>query len=330
MVYLNYDTNAGEIMFSFIKWMQATLSKLKKNKGLWFTTLTTVSTLGIILSIYTINTMTSNVAHQTYLEERRVDVSQLDSLIFNYYDNLTSYASIISINKELVSGIKSKNSDKVNSLLQQITTNINNNADISPLKLRFYANDYKVEGNQNYDIADMVMQTQQGTNGIVVNLDGVRILGIVPVTENNVTIGALEVTQSIHVLKDEFELRGKEFTFLISSAQLIFLDLEHKQGNYKKINDDYSVSFHNYDSSFYLNVGKLDFDTLRQEKYINNSQFYTTYDDVFDIQGKAIGIVLLGEDADNANSFVKITKNMINSVTTVALGLIISLILFMF
>jgi len=317
-------------MFSFIKWIQATLSTLKRNKGLWFTTLTTVSTMGILLSIYVINSMTSNVAHQTYLEERRVDVSQLDSLIFSYYDSLLNYGSIVSVNREFINGIKNKDSKKVNALLGKITNTINNNADISPLELRFYIKDHKVEGNQNYDIADMVIETQQSTNGIVVNQNGVRILGIVPVMENNVSIGALEVTQSIHVLKDEFELRGKEFTFILSTPQLVFMNLEHKQGNYKKINDDFSVSFHEYDSSFYLNISKLNFDILRIEKYINNPQFYTTYDDVFDIHGNAIGMVLMGEDTDSANSFVKITKNMINSVTTVALGLIISLILFMF
>ena len=317
-------------MFSFIKWIQATLSTLKRNKGLWFTTLTTVSTLGIIFSIYVINTMTSNVAHETYLEERRVDVSQLDSLIFGYYDSLVNYGSIISINQDLIDGIKAKDSEKVRLLLKTIKTTINNNADISPLNINFYAKDYKVEDNQNDDIGDMVIETGQSTNGIVVNRDGVRILGIVPIMDNNVSIGALEVTQSIHVLKDEFELRGKEFTFIISKPQLVFLDLEHKQGNYKKINDDFSVDFHKYDSSFYINVSKLDFDELRREKYINNLAFYTTYDDVFDIHGKTIGMALIGEDEDSSNSFVKITKNMINSVTTVALGLIISLILFMF
>lgn len=317
-------------MFSLIKWLQVTLSNIKRNKGLWFTTLTTVSTIGVIVSIYIINTMTSEVAHETYLEERRVDVSQLDSLIFSYYSDLLNYGSIISINNELINGIKNKDTQKVNKLLDKITATINKNADISPLKLRYYIKDYKVEGNQNLDIGNMVIETQQSTNGIVINLDGVRILGMVPIMENNVSIGALEVTQSIHTLKEEFELRGKEFSFIISSPQLVFLDLEHKQGNYKKINDNFSVAFHEYDSSFYLNVSKLDFDLLRHKKYIIDSQFYTTYDDVFDIHGNTIGMALIGEDTENSNSFVKITKNMINSVTTVALGLIISLILFMF
>jgi len=317
-------------MFSFIKWIQATLGTLKKNKGLWFTTLTVVSTLGVIFSIYIINSMTTNVAHETYLEERRVDVSQLDSLIFSTYDSMVNYGSIISINQELIDGIKNKDTVKVNTLLHKINETINENADISPLELRFYIKGQEIEGNQNDDIADMVIETQQSTNGIVVNRNGVRILGIVPVMDNNVSIGALEVTQSIHALKDEFEIRGKEFTFILAKPQLVFLDLEHKQGNYKKINDDFSVAFHKYDSSFYLNISKLDFDILRMEKYINNSQYYTTYDDVFDIHGKTIGMVLIGENDDYSNSFVKITKNMINSVTTVALGLIISLILFMF
>jgi len=317
-------------MFSLIKWIQSNLSALKRNKGLWFTTLTTLSTLGILVSMYLINSMTSSVAHETYMEERRSDINQLDSLLLSRYDTMLNMGSILSLNPSLTKGIKSKQDESVKALLEKTTQTINNNVDISPIKIRFYSSTHEIKGSENLDIAKMVIETQQSVSGIVVNKDGVRILGMVPVIENNVSIGALEITESIHMIRDEFELLGKEFTFLTSKQQLVFMSLEHKQGQYKEINDEFSVYFHQYDSSFYLNIAKLDFDALRIKKYANDTQFYTTYDNIVDLNGRTIGMALIGEDSSNANSFVKITQNMINSVTTVALGLVISLILFMF
>jgi hypothetical protein len=317
-------------MFSFIKWVQGNLSALKKNKGLWFTTLTTLSTLGILVSMYLINSMTSSVAHDTYMEERRSDINQLDSLLLSRYDSMLNMGSILSMNPSIIKSIKSKQDEEVKLLLEKTTQTINENVDISPIKIHFYSSTHEITGSQNLDIAKMVIETQQSVSGIVVNKDGVRILGMVPIIENNVSIGALEITESIHMIRDEFELLGKEFTFLTSKQQLVFMSLEHKQGQYKEINDEFSVYFHQYDSSFYLNIAKLDFDVLRAQKYANDTQFYTTYDNIVDLNGRTIGMALIGEDSSNANSFVKITQNMINSVTTVALGLVISLILFMF
>ncbi len=317
-------------MFSFIKWVQGNLNALKRNKGLWFTTLTTLSTLGILISMYLINSMTSSVAHETYMEERRSDINQLDSLLLNRYDSLLNMGSILSLNPILTKNIKANQDKAIKTLLKRTTQTINDNVDISPITIHYYSSMVQVKDSENIDIAKMVIETQQSVSGIVVNKDGIRILGMVPIIENNVSIGALEVTESIHRLKDEFELLGKEFTFLTSKQQLVFMSLEHKQGMYKKINDEFSVYFHQYDSSFYLNLAKLDFDVLRNQKYANDNQFYTTYDDIIDLNGRTIGMALIGEDANNANSFVKITQNMINSVTTVALGLVISLILFMF
>jgi len=317
-------------MFSFIKWIQATLSQLKRNKGLWFTTLTVLSVTGILTSIYVIHSMTTNVAHQTYMEERRTDINQLESLLLNRYDGLLTISSILSLHPQIIGGIKQKQNKNVQGLLDMASRTINANVNLAPIDMHYYAKNYKVEQSENHDIAKLVLETGQSISGIVVNKKGVRIIGIVPIRDNNITIGAVSASQSIHALKDDFERIGKEFTFLLAKQQLVFIGLEHKQGMYKKINDNYSVAFHNYDSPFYTHAEKIDFELLEREKYHNDPFYYTTTDPIIDLNGRTIGLAFIGENSDNANSFVQITKNMINSVTTVALGLVISLIMFMF
>ena len=317
-------------MFSFIKFLQAFLGRLKRNKGLWFTTLTVLSALGVAVSMTVINIMTKDVAHQTFLEERHLDSNLLEGFLTSRYDSLLSIGSILAIHPDMVKNINENAEQTMDDMLNYTKKTINEKVNLHPIDVHYYDKDFKVKNSENYDFADLAIESQQTVSGIVVNKQGVRIIGITPVIDKNVSIGAIEVSQSVHALKDDFERMGKEFVFVLNKNQLVFLDLQHKTDEYQDINENYKVAFHQYDSQFYVNVQQLDFDNLYITKYINDANYYTTYNETTDLNGNEVGLFFIGEDANKANSFVKITENMIKSVTTVALGLVISLILFMF
>jgi hypothetical protein len=131
-------------------------------------------------------------------------------------------------------------------------------------------------------------------------------------------------------VKNTFDRLGKEFVFILDKSQLVFMNLESKQGMTQDIDEKYKIFFHEYNSQFYTNLRKINLEKLQREKYAIDENYYTTYEETVDINGKSVGLFLIGEEAGSANSFVNITKNLIGSVTTVALGLVISLILFMF
>ncbi len=317
-------------MFSFIKWLQLSISKLKRNKGLWFTTLSIASTAGVLISMYTINIMTSSVAEQTYQEERRVDLAHFDAVLTRNYDELVTTGTVLALHPQVVSNLKSKNYEALNTLTAGMITSINKNIIETDLDIKYYDIETKIEESENHTFAEMVMETNYALSGLMVNKKGVRMVGIVPVFENNVTIGALEVSRSIHSIKEQFLDLNKEFVFIIDKHQLVFLDLKSKTGRYLDVSDEYKVAYKNYDSNFYINASQFDLQEMMRNKYHIDKKFFTTYEEVTDLNGRIIGLVLIGEDSNNASSFVKITQNMINSVTTVALGLVISLILFMF
>ena len=317
-------------MFSFVKSLQSLKNFLQSKKWLWFTVLTVGSAAGVFISMLFINSMTKDVAHQTYMEEHRLDSNLLYGFLTARYDSLLSVGSMVAINGEIATRITEKADKTLNQLLSDSAKNINEKTNISPIKLKYYAVDYLASKSENIEFANLVMTSNQNISGIVINKDGVRLIGITPVQDGNKTIGAIEVSQSIHSLKLDFERLGKEFIFILNKNQLVFIDIEHKNDTYNDIDDTYKVAFHEYDSKFYVNLQKLDIDTIVENKYNNNPSFYTTYDETIDLNGREVGLFFIGESSDNASSFVQITKNMINSVTTVALGLVISLILFMF
>lgn len=317
-------------MFSFIKMLGSIKSYVMSKKWLFFTMLTFLSAAGILVSMISINFMTKDVATQTYMEEHRLDKKLLDGFLISRYDSLLSIAGILSIHPEIAMHIEEKADNTLNELLQKVYKNINETVNNNPIKIKYYAKDYTASSSENTEIANLVMDSKQNITGIVINKDGVRLIGITAVEKDKKVIGAIEVSQSIHGIKDDFERLGKEFVFILDKSQLVFLDVAHKTDTYHDIDETYKVAFHEYDSKFYVNLQKLDINKLMEKKYINNKDFYTTNDFAIDLNGREIGLFVIGESTNNGSSFVQITKNMINSVTTVALGLVISLILFMF
>jgi len=317
-------------MFSFVKMLHSIKDLIKRKKWLWFTFLSFGSAAGVLVSMLFINSMTNDVAKQTFMEEHRLEGNLLYGYMTARYDNLLSIGNILSMNPKVISNINDKADKTLNDYLIKTTKNINDHAHIAPILIKYYAKDYKATRSQNYEFSDLVISSKQNITGLVVNKDGVRLAAITPVMDKKKVIGALEISQSIHALKGDFERIGKEFVFVLNKNQLVFLDIAHKTDVYSDIDETYKVAFHNYDSKFYLNLQDLSVEALEEQKFVNNQSYYTTYNETIDLNGRKIGLFVMGESSQNANSFVSITKNMINSVTLVALGLVISLILFMF
>lgn len=317
-------------MFSFVNFIQSILRRLQKNKGLWFTLLTVASVMGVLISISLINMMTTQVSHKTHMEVHRVDVTLLENIMETKYDSLLSIGGVIALNPDVIANIKSKSDKSTNDLLSITSKTINERVNIDPITAHYYSTEFESSLGENVKYAKLVMDTTTSISGLVVNSNGVRLIAITPVVDGNVTIGAIEISQDVSTIKNQLEKLGKEFAFIINKSQLVFMDLGTKQGNMQDIDEKYKIFFHHYNPQFYTNIQKVDLEKLQLEKYYVNPAYYITYDEAVNINGKPVGLFVIGESSAEANSFVNITKNLISSVTTVALGLVISLILFMF
>lgn len=317
-------------MFSFINFLQSIMRKLKRNKGIWFTVLTVSSVLGVVISMSLIKIMTSDVSHKTYMQVHRVDTMQLENMLDNKYDSLLSIGGVVSIHPDIIKNINSKSDKSINDILETVSAAINEKVDMDPILVRYYAAEYEASLSENATYAELVINSTTSVAGIAINTNGVRIITLVPIVDGNKTIGAIEVSQDVSTLRNEFEKIGKEFAFIINKSQLVFMDLGTKQGNMQDISDKFKIFFHSYNPQFYVNIREVDLELLEREKYAIDLKYFTTYEEAVNINGKPVGMFMIGESSEEANSFVNITKNLISSVTTVALGLVISLILFMF
>ena len=75
---------------------------------------------------------------------------------------------------------------------------------------------------------------------------------------------------------------------------------------------------------------KDDFKNMLDTGYSVDDTYFRSAQKISDINGNIIGVIVFGETVAGSGAFVNIVHNMTKTVTTVALGLVISILLFMF
>jgi hypothetical protein len=316
-------------VFSFIKAIQNLLSELKKRKGLWFTTLSVLSILGISLSMYLLTSMTKGVAKEVYINMSSVYKSSLENKL---EDKQKDY-------KKLVLGLKTNEAFRNNLNNKLLIDNLVNNYNKSLIEAGF--------DSISLIFHSTVNQTSQYRNSVNTAINrkipsfGIEILpfgpGIVylePIIDGDNILGVLEVRENILSLKKDVERnRQGMFLFLIQEKMMANLAVEVKGSKYRPVVDDLRVEEQRYDGAFFSNIIAEGPDTFKEFKhvgYLVNEEFFKTYKEVSDINGVIVGYIILGEKVQGSGAFVNIVDNMTKTVTTVALGLVISILLFMF
>ena len=316
-------------MFSFIKALQNFFSNLKKKKGLWFTTLTVLSIIGISVSMYLLSNMTTSIAKEVYINMSSTYINNLEDKI---EDKKNEY-------KRIILGLQTNDTfkDNLNNklVIDSILENYNKNLSemgFGQITLSFYSITNQI--NQYKNIVNMVISRKTSSFGFEVLGDGPNIIYLFPIIIDSNVVGVVEIKENIISLKNDIE-RSKQtiFLFLLQEKMMNNLSDDLKNRRYRLIVDGLRVEEQKYDSSLVSNVaegGQEEIKELKNNGYLVNDVYFKTYKEVVDVNGVTIGYIIMAEKVHGSNGFVNIVDNMTKSVTLVSLGLVISILLFMF
>ena len=316
-------------MFSFIKAIQNLLSELKKKKGLWFTILTLLSISGISLSMYLLTSMTSNISQEVYAN---MSVTYKNNLDYKFEDKQKELRSIIlglKVNDTFKNNLENKQ------VIDAVIDTYNKTlvaSGLDSISLTYYSTVNQT--NQYRNIINSVINRKISIFGIEVLSDGPNVVYIEPIMSGENVVGVVEIKESLISIKKDFE-RNKQsiFVFLMQEKMMANLSIDAKNGRYRPVVDDLRVEEQKYDGSFFANViedGLDGFKELKDKGYIVNKEYFKTYKEILDVNGVTIGYALIGEQVQGNGGFVNIVDKMTKSVTMIALGLVISILLFMF
>ncbi|MCT7464295.1 hypothetical protein N5S72_07530 [Aliarcobacter cryaerophilus] len=316
-------------MFSFIKALQNFFSNLKKKKGLWFTTLTFLSIIGISVSMYLLSNMTTSIAKEVYINMSSTYINNLEDKI---EDKKNEY-------KRIILGLQTNDTfkDNLNNklVIDSILENYNKNLSemgFGQITLSFYSITNQI--NQYKNIVNTVISRKTSSFGFEVLGDGPNIVYLFPIIIDSSVVGVVEIKENIISLKNDIE-RSKQtiFLFLLQEKMMNNLSDDLKNRRYRLVVDDLRVEEQKYDSSLVSNVaegGQEEIKELKNNGYLVNDVYFKTYKEVVDVNGVTIGYIIMAEKVQGSNGFVNIVDNMTKSVTLVSLGLVISILLFMF
>lgn len=317
-------------MFSMMNYLQGLLARFKKNKGLWFTTITTVSIFGIIIAMYIIMSMTSNVSEKVYQSMAKDYRIKVATLLDSKKNEFKKVVSVILENKPLLESVELNKQAEVVSSEKNINDGFVKQG-INNYKVSFYA----VANNKEIFRSSIisVIKSKNTVYGLEVMSDGVFNTYLYPLIKDDNVYGVLEIKESIHNYRKVFESLNDEYVFLLDKKMLSLISIDAKNGKYRDMINDYTVAQTFYDTKFTAMIKDMDKEEFKQmihENYVISGIYYRTYKIITDINGADIGMMMLGEVIDKEDGFVNLADNMTKTVTTVALGLVISIMLFMF
>ncbi|MEA3289365.1 MAG: hypothetical protein U9Q04_04200 [Campylobacterota bacterium] len=317
-------------MFSFIQYLHGLLEKLKKNKGLWFTTITVVSIIGILFCLYIITSMTSNVSEKVYNSMSDEYIARVDNHLGSKEFEYKTIVLALSQDKELLGFFEKGNDEGLTVFAKTLNESILKNS-INNFKVLFH-NPAKKDKILRSSI-NSVVNTKNSVYGIDTTADGIFNVYLKPLVKDEKVYGVIEIRESIHNYRKYFENLDDQYVFLLDKKMLPKLSVATKQGRYRDMNENYVVAQTFYDTKFSATIPEIEkekFSELISQNYLIDGIYYRTYKTVTDINGVDIGIMVLGEIVDKENGFVNIADNMTKTVTMVSLGLVISIMLFMF
>jgi hypothetical protein len=320
-------------MFALILKFQAIMEQLRKNKRLWFTSITIMAFMGIAGTIHYLNTSTERSANELYVQTSEIYSQELDSDLFKAQQDITVLGASLMDNQAFISMISNQANRVGNSQkLKQIADNINTISK-NQIALELYdTNRMKTASS----IENMAISTQPyDSKALIKAITSHTFISAVEYQDGQVYIraffptanGILEVKKSADHLIDEYAVHDQMFQIVLDKD---FLDMKRVQEfTYKKIGkSEISVQTKSNDE-FVEYLAKVDFDQLVANKYLLDDDYFIMGKPILDVDGKRVGIYLVGEYVLKDNSLPKMTTSISTGITTAAMGLVVSLLVLM-
>lgn len=317
-------------MFSFIKSFQEFIIKLKSNKKQWYTIISVTSIVGIVTTIYLLLSLTGHVAEKVYISMSETYKLKVDTKVEGRKNEFRKIAIVLDGNDAVRNAIAANNTVAMGELQVKYKEKFAA-GNYQNLMVQFYS-----AKNTETIIRNSITSSINSKSemfGVEVLADGVFFILLHPVLDGENVVGIIEVRDSIHSMRQDFEFDGGEFVFILDKKMMEVLSLKAKSGRYKDVVGDYKVEQAAYDTKFNATLAGMDSEEFKhfQEHGIEvTEQFYRTYKKVTDVNGADIGLYVVGEGLQRKGGIIHMADDMSKEVSAIALGMIISIILFMF
>jgi hypothetical protein len=315
-------------MFSFLNFLKSITDAINRRKGLLFTLLFFISVSGIAVSMYFVDRVATTSSNDIYQKLRDDMVAYFENTLEVKKNNGLTAASMLAVNIDPTAPSLATDLLESTARLEQKLqekSRICVYSDSGNELAKSWESENEVELKEEQIV---MLKESDMISDLDIKSDGIYITSIVN-SDSNGSRALIEYQQDIANIKSDFSASGRDYIFLLKKTWMAALSAEERV-NYRQLSDSYMVRIDAYDDTFLLNLNALDIDELKEEGFILNEHYFTVADVVKNFAGETIGLVVIGEKVESAGSIVVIAQKIVNSITTIAIGLVTSIILLMF
>lgn len=320
-------------MFSMILKLQALFEKLKKRKALWFTTITTMALLGVLSTLYYLNSMPHRATKNLYESTNTSYFNDLDSKINDSLFNLEIIGSMLLSNPDFKAALSLQ--DNIPAMMEKLNTfdaNLRVIAKYDVVLEIYTKNLVKIASSSStpiltpdvYDSEELqkVVTSNQALSGIGYEDGQVFLRALFPIPN-----GILEIKRPADFLFDTYAASGKIFQILLDKDTL---DMKKLQSfKYQKIGKNEVSVQTKVDNEFLQKIADLDFEKIIADKYLLSDDYFILAKPLLSSSDKKVGVIIVGESIAKENGLPKMIKKISTGLTTAALGLVVALLVLM-
>lgn len=325
-------------MFSFILQIQEFFEKFKKRKGLFFSTLTVLSMLGIILSLYYLTTVSNRALKSVYGDSRAHFLSSVEGKLISKGEQLLSNTALITSSPYFLQALNENNETLLQDIIKSNTASVNSFS-VSKYEILLYSKDIIPIAGFDKETLDLNRSLQreslifavsklQPVIGMERIKDIVYERAIVPIVNGQKELlGIIEARQELDFLYQQLHDEKKSFIFLEDRD---FIDkADFKSSKFIELNSRYVTFAKKFDNRFFEDLKSIDFQVFKDQSFYISDDYFSTYRIIEDVEGNGFGMLVVGEDINAQGNIVASSKSIANNTAMVALGLVVALLILM-
>lgn len=294
------------------------------------------SAVGILLiavSTLFLLSKASDIEHDV-LDEKKAELKKLlDSNVGSKKDIGLSNAISIANNKNIAKALDTNDREMAIEILKEVGRNFKENTQYQNVKVHIHTKELHsfVRGwntekfgddlSEFRDTLRHIKKTKKPFAAFEAGASGLVLRGVAPIIDADGYKGSLEFIQGLNLVIRNFDKNEKNALFLMDESLLSIAKgakSAPKVGNYR-------VSQKFVQKEFLSDAQTINIQELLEQGSLIGENYYYTFEDVLDFEGKKLGIFLIGENIESVNKTIKSAKVLVYQ----SIGFIVLLIVVM-
>jgi len=277
-----------------------------------------VSVVIILIGYFTLNTYKSTIDEEVYQNTQIELVSRYNEYMNSKKNIGITNAFSIANDGQIKKSLSTNERELAIASLKNINTTLKNGTAFKNVKVHIHTNNnksylrnWKVNkyGDDLSSFRKSVVQvnsTQQAVNGFEIGKAGLSLRSVVPIMAENKHLGSLEFIQGLNSVAKVFDKSDEGFLLLMDMKNKIVAPKSNKI-----FQNDYVISQKFTGDRFFNDLKTIKIKDILENKIVMSDNYFYTYVDVKDFNGKKLGIAILARSQEKVHLALDKTEYLI-------------------